>query len=60
MPRGEHDSDDEQISDAAIRPPFTSKELNIAQDRFEGLCEAYLVGEVLAFQMLLVKHWWRH
>ena len=60
MPRGEHDSDDEQIPDAAIRPPFTSKELNIAQDRFEGLCEAYLVGRGVGFQLLLVKHWWRH
>ena len=49
MPRGEHDSDDEQIPDAAIFPPFTITELSIAQDRFEVLCEAYLVGRGVGF-----------
>ena len=49
MPSGDHDSDDEQIPDPAIRPPFTSVELHIAQYLYDCLCEAYLVGRGVGF-----------
>ena len=55
MPSGDHDSDNEQIPDAAIRPPFTSDELHVAQDRYDCLCEAYLDGRGVGFSHAVGK-----